>query len=390
MANWMLPLPPQNRMTGHFGKKRTFKGAPKNPHRGTDWALKNGQLIHAITDGKIMLIQYSKILGWVVVQSAKDNAGKVWYIGYCHLKESPKNKKVGDRVKMGDWIAKGGNTGSASSGPHLHATLSDSVKGVFWGNVYDLHAMINKNAGPGPEENVEVKLIPKNGNVVVEIGNFPKGNHLRLRKDGKSVWAKTVKEDKVHRKGITLTGEHELCIEFNGKQFFCEKVKAGGSAPARNPWAGKGKAKVEEHKTRQAYEATKQSSEKPLAKAQAEPEKKIEAVTSPKVEESAQSKVPVHGSLDNKTWAVWQEALRAHGYNGPTDGEPGKLSWSAVQRSGQEFGYNGPIDGEPGGNTYKSIQRRLTAKGFYEGRTDGNFGSQSIKALQKALNAGKY
>ena len=145
MRKWAMPFP-ESRVTGHFGKIRTFKGAPTNPHRGTDWSLKNGEKIPAITDGKIMLVQFSKVLGWVLVQSAKDSSGKIFYIGYCHLKDKPVLEK-GTVVKCGETIALGGNTGSASSGPHLHATLSDSIKGVFYGNVFDLFKKIKEEGG---------------------------------------------------------------------------------------------------------------------------------------------------------------------------------------------------------------------------------------------------
>lgn len=264
MSTWMRPFADKH-ITGQFGTRSAFRiRNGLGPHRGTDWARPNKTPIPAITDGTIALVHYSKIIGWCIVQTAWAE-GKTWYIGYAHLAKKPK-LKVGDKIKMGQPIGLCGNTGKASSGPHLHATLSTSKKGIFWGKVFDLYKMIVKHEGPGPEEDVEVKLIPKNGNVIVQIDNFPRGNHLRLRKDGKSVWAKTVKEDRVHRKGITLTGEHELCIEFNGKQFFCEKVK---SEP--NPGSGNGNEKVEEYKTRQAYEASRNYSDSRIKGRQPEP-----------------------------------------------------------------------------------------------------------------------
>ena len=223
MSTWMQPFADKH-ITGQFGTRSAFRiRNGLGPHRGTDWAKPNKTPIPAITDGTIALVHYSKIIGWCIVQTGWAE-GKTWYIGYAHLAKKPKLKE-GDKIKMGQPIGLVGNTGKASSGPHLHATLSTTKKGIFWGKVFDLYKMINKHAGPGPEEDVEVELIPRNGNVIVQLDNWPVGNHLRLRKDGKSVWAKTVKEDRVHRKGVTLTGEHELCIEFNGKQFFCEKVK---------------------------------------------------------------------------------------------------------------------------------------------------------------------
>ena len=161
MSKWQYPFP-EKHLREHFG---TLSPARKKlglgPHRGTDWSngLKPGALISAVTDGTVKLIQYSKVLGWVVVQTGWAN-GKTLYVGYCHLFcsthgatckgpaigcETPlKDTKVGDKVKAGQKYLRLGNTGSASSGPHLHATLSNTLKGVFSGTVYDLHAFITK------------------------------------------------------------------------------------------------------------------------------------------------------------------------------------------------------------------------------------------------------
>lgn len=237
----------EDRITGQFGTRSAFRiRNGLGPHRGTDWAKPNKTPIPAITDGTIALVQYSKILGWCIVQTAWAE-GKTWYIGYAHLAKKPTLKK-GDKVKMGETIALLGNTGSASSGPHLHATLSTSRKGIFWGKVYDLYKFINKHAGPGPEEDIEVELIPKNGNVVVKIKNFPVGNKLRMRKDGKSVWYKTVKEDKDHWKGVTLKDRHEICLYFNGKQFFCETVEKDKTVKKSAPGPLKARAEAEKPK----------------------------------------------------------------------------------------------------------------------------------------------
>ena len=58
-----------------------------------------------------------------------DKDKKLWYVGYCHLKAE--GLPVGTKVQEGDTIAFVGNTGSASSGAHLHLTLSKQIKGVF-------------------------------------------------------------------------------------------------------------------------------------------------------------------------------------------------------------------------------------------------------------------
>lgn len=149
MANFMLPYP-DKLLTGHFGKIRTINGKKTQPHRGTDWGVKRGTPIPAISDGTVALVQFSKILGWVLVQSVKGADGKVMYIGYCHMDTEP-TLKVKDKLKMGQEIGKIGNTGM-SSGPHLHATLSPSPKGVFSGTVLDLYKYIQEQLKAAPVE----------------------------------------------------------------------------------------------------------------------------------------------------------------------------------------------------------------------------------------------
>lgn len=153
MSTFMLPFP-DKQLTGHFGKIRRIKGVPTTPHRGTDWKAKEGTPIPAVSNGTVRLVQWSKVLGWVLVQTVMGNDGKVMFVGYCHLKSKP-TLMVGQRVAMGDTIGLVGSTGSASSGPHLHATLSPALKGVFQGTVLDLYKYIKQQqemASTGPTE----------------------------------------------------------------------------------------------------------------------------------------------------------------------------------------------------------------------------------------------
>lgn len=151
MAKWQKPFPDKT-ITGEYGTMSAYrKKHGLQPHSGTDWAPagsnKGNTKIPSIADGEIKLIQWSNVLGWVIVQDAKDNDGKTWYIGYCHIKcgthgitckgpkvhgdHAPIKKKVGDKVEVGQVMAYIGNTGSASSGAHLHATAGKTVKAVF-------------------------------------------------------------------------------------------------------------------------------------------------------------------------------------------------------------------------------------------------------------------
>ena len=142
MATWKLPFA-EKFVTGEFGTRSKFRIANNlGPHRGTDWARPSGTKIPAVTSGTVAVVQWSRVLGWVLVQTAWAD-GKTWYVGYSHLLEKP-TLKVGDKVKMGETVGLMGSTGSASSGPHLHATLGNTKKSVFYGKVYDLKAFIYK------------------------------------------------------------------------------------------------------------------------------------------------------------------------------------------------------------------------------------------------------
>ena len=157
-ARFMMPFP-DKQLTGHFGKIRTINGKKTNPHRGTDWAAKRGTPIPAVANGTIRLVQFSEILGWVIVQSVYGADRKTMYVGYCHMDSEPE-LKVGDKVKMGQTIGKIGNTGF-SSGPHLHATLSPTVKGVFSGTVVDLYKYLSDQIKNGSTSHTAPQKIAK-------------------------------------------------------------------------------------------------------------------------------------------------------------------------------------------------------------------------------------
>ena len=147
MTRFMMPFP-DSKITGHFGKIRTINGKKTNPHRGTDWAMPKGTPIPAVSAGTVKLVQYSNVLGWVLVQSVYGKDKKTMYVGYCHMKEQPAYK-VGDKLKMGQTIGKV-DTEGFSSGPHLHATLSPALKGVFSGTVVDLYKYLSEQIKSAP------------------------------------------------------------------------------------------------------------------------------------------------------------------------------------------------------------------------------------------------
>jgi murein DD-endopeptidase MepM/ murein hydrolase activator NlpD len=119
-----------SKITGRFGTLSEFRRARgMQAHSGLDFAMPEGTPIPALANGTIVLQQFSQVLGNVSVLRIMDKDGKLAYVGYCHLKAE--GLAVGQKVKEGDTIGFVGNTGSASSGPHLHMTISREVKGVF-------------------------------------------------------------------------------------------------------------------------------------------------------------------------------------------------------------------------------------------------------------------
>lgn len=148
---WQLPFGDKF-VTGHYGTMSEYrKKHNMQPHSGTDWAQPEGTPIPAIAKGTIKLIQWSDVLGWVVVQTAMDKNKDIWYLGYCHLAKKPEYE-VGHKISAGDKIgAIGGGkkfpSGSASSGGHLHATASKTLKGVFGPTTakVDLYKLIKEN-----------------------------------------------------------------------------------------------------------------------------------------------------------------------------------------------------------------------------------------------------
>lgn len=99
------------------------------PHSGVDFAMPQGTPIPAIAKGTVVLNQFSKVLGHVLVQRVMSKDGEIWFVGYCHLEFI--GVPTGTKVQEGDIIGRVGNSGTASTGAHLHMTVSKELKGVF-------------------------------------------------------------------------------------------------------------------------------------------------------------------------------------------------------------------------------------------------------------------
>ena len=130
-------IPPVNGKLGdRFGTMASYREAP---HRGQDWSVNEGTNVRACAAGEVIATNTSNELGRMV--QIKHAGG--WITQYCHLSNN-NIKKVGDKVSQGDYIANSGNTGTATTGPHLHLSL---MKG---GKYYDPMLYMSGASQPAP------------------------------------------------------------------------------------------------------------------------------------------------------------------------------------------------------------------------------------------------
>lgn len=117
------------------------------PHRGLDFAAKEGSWITAPDSGTIVLNKWSDVLGWcLVLRFWHDGKNKPMYLGFAHLKKKSKHK-VGTKIEAGNkWFTQVGNTGSASRGAHLHLTYGDTPTHIFYGKTFDPEKLLERYA----------------------------------------------------------------------------------------------------------------------------------------------------------------------------------------------------------------------------------------------------
>ena len=106
--------PVQGRISGRFGRARSYNGQAGAPHSGMDIAAVTGTPVKAPASGVVTFAAPSLYLtgGTVVLDHGHGISSN-----FLHL--SRIDVKVGDVVKQGDVIAAVGATGRAT-GPHLH------------------------------------------------------------------------------------------------------------------------------------------------------------------------------------------------------------------------------------------------------------------------------
>lgn len=121
-----------SRIGEKFGThSETRKKLGLGPHRGLDYTFQSGTPLLAIGSGRVKNIGHTSVLGYFIEISAPvivKGKLEVKIFGYYHLLEDQEQFwKVGDPVKGGQVLCKSGNTGSATSGAHLHLMAGDKI-----------------------------------------------------------------------------------------------------------------------------------------------------------------------------------------------------------------------------------------------------------------------
>ncbi|MBD8467661.1 MULTISPECIES: M23 family metallopeptidase [Plantibacter] len=106
----------------------SMAGGRTQPHRGLDYQPGAGAAIPAVAAGVVSANRWNAALGNVLVIAHPDGM----YSGYSHLAAASPHQ-VGAAVVRGEPVGVVGNTGSASSGAHLHLTITFTADGT-WNN----------------------------------------------------------------------------------------------------------------------------------------------------------------------------------------------------------------------------------------------------------------
>ena len=86
----------------------------QNGHYGVDYVMKFNTPVYASAGGYVVFADYTPEYGYTIILNHKDN----YVTKYLHC--SSLIKKSGEIIKQGELIALSGNSGTESSGPHLH------------------------------------------------------------------------------------------------------------------------------------------------------------------------------------------------------------------------------------------------------------------------------
>lgn len=120
---WSAPMA-MNKINSNFGYRRY------RWHHGIDLDLETGEPIYCVFDGIVRVKKYSRGYGNHIVVRHYNGLETV----YAHL--SATDVEVGQQVKAGQLLGKGGNTGR-STGPHLHFEIRYEGNSIDPSHIFD-------------------------------------------------------------------------------------------------------------------------------------------------------------------------------------------------------------------------------------------------------------
>lgn len=118
------PVAPPFRISQHFGENPNYYRKFGFPgHEGIDYAVNVGTPILAPADGMVYQIRKAMTHPYGIHMRLRhrDTDGTIYETIFAHL--SRVHLKEGQAVRQGDIIAWSGNTGTSTTGPHLHFTV---------------------------------------------------------------------------------------------------------------------------------------------------------------------------------------------------------------------------------------------------------------------------
>lgn len=119
------------KITSHYGYRIHPIYKDRRFHYGIDIVGRNADVdgadIYAIFDGKLKGVYWSDQEGYIIQY---ENHAEDTIVSCCHIQSGSVVAKYGVPIKQGDVIAKVGNTGSLSTGSHLHIEVIHSGKHI--------------------------------------------------------------------------------------------------------------------------------------------------------------------------------------------------------------------------------------------------------------------
>ncbi|MFV0275325.1 MAG: murein hydrolase activator EnvC family protein [Bacilli bacterium] len=118
------------RVTSEFGYRYLQIYGYWKIHYGIDVGVSSGTELYSIGHGIVSSVSYDSCGGntiWIIHKSK----GKYYSSGYLHLSQTL--VKVGDEVTSNTMIGRTGNTGSCTTGPHLHLAVTTGARYVVGG-----------------------------------------------------------------------------------------------------------------------------------------------------------------------------------------------------------------------------------------------------------------